>query len=157
MIGKVLSRRPGLERSSPSWRCSSRSARHPRWPTPLAYVPLGHMDPGGSATGVAIVDVGTGARVGTIPLSVRAFFIAINPAGTRAYVVAENGVDVIDVKTRAVVKTISGVGGGDIAVDPSGTRAYVIWPGRVRRSSTAPCSMGPLMIRSQLGNARRSQ
>jgi YVTN family beta-propeller protein len=92
---------------------------------PLAYVPLGDREPGNSATGVAIVDVATGARVGTIPLSVGAFDIAISPAGTRAYVVDANGVDVIDLQSRAVVKTISGVGDGDIAVDPSGTRAYV--------------------------------
>jgi YVTN family beta-propeller protein len=92
---------------------------------PLAYVPLGDVELGTPATGVAIVDVATGARVGTIPLSVPAFYIAINPAGTRAYVVDEDGVGVINLKTRTVVKTITGVGGGDIAVNPSGTRAYV--------------------------------
>ncbi len=98
----------------------------PATANPLAYVPLGDLAPGGSsATGVAVVNVGTGARIGTIPLSVRAFSIAINPAGTRAYVVDENGVAVINLKTKAVVKTISGVVGGDIAVDPSGTRVYV--------------------------------
>src|SRR5947209_8031160 len=92
---------------------------------PLAYVPIGDLEPGSTATGIAIVDVGTGARIGTIPLSVKAFYMALNPAGTRAYVVDENGVDVIDLKTKMVVKTISGVGSGDIAVDPRGTRAYV--------------------------------
>ncbi len=92
----------------------------------LAYVPLGDLLPGGSsATGVAIVNVRTGALMGTIPLSVKAFSIAINPTGTRAYVVDENGVAVIDLHTREVVKTISGVSGGDIAVDPTGTRVYV--------------------------------
>jgi YVTN family beta-propeller protein len=92
---------------------------------PLAYVPLGNIELAHSATGVAIVDVRTGARIGTIPLSVRAYSIAINPKGTRAYVVDDNGVAVINLRTRAVVKTISGVGGGDIAVDPNGTRVYL--------------------------------
>jgi YVTN family beta-propeller protein len=92
---------------------------------PMAYIPLGGIVPTGSPTGLAIVDVATGARVGTIPLSVAASAIAINPSGTRAYVVDVKGVAVINLKTRAVVKTISDVGAVTVAVDPSGTRAYV--------------------------------
>ena len=125
MTRKLLSRRPGHGTIVALVALFVAVGAAPAAANPLAYVPLGGIEPGSSATGVAIVDVGTGARVGTIPLSVKAFFIAINPAGTRAYVVDENGVDVIDLETRAVVTTISGVGGGDIAVDPSGTRAFV--------------------------------
>ena len=76
-----------------------------RRPT-LAYVPLGDLLPGGllGNGGRDGLNVGTGALVGTIPLSVRAFSIAINPTGTRAYVVDENGVAVINLQTREVVE-----------------------------------------------------
>jgi YVTN family beta-propeller protein len=125
MTRKVLSRRPGHGTLVALAALFAAVGTAPAAANPLAYVPLGNLEPGPSATGVAIVDVGTGARVGTIPLSVEAFSIAINPAGTLAYVVDQNGVDVINLKTRAVVKTIAGVGSGDIAFNPSGTRAYV--------------------------------
>jgi YVTN family beta-propeller protein len=124
VIRKVLPRRPGRGAVTGLVALFVVVGATPAAADPLAYVPLGDIELAHSATGVAIVDVGTGARIGTIPLSVRAYSIAINPKGTRAYVVDDNGVAVINLRTRAVVKTIPGVG-GDIAVDPNGTHVYV--------------------------------
>ena len=99
-------------------------AAAPASANPKAYVALGGFDPGATAKGIAIFDVATGARVGTIALSTKAFSIAMDPTGTRAYVADGNGVEVVRLKTNAVVKTIPAVG-GNVAVDPTGTRVYV--------------------------------
>jgi YVTN family beta-propeller protein len=64
----------------------------------------------------------------TIPVGTNPTAIAINPAGTFAYVLNVNSPSVskIDLATNTVDATISGVGGTAIAINPLGTYAYVV-------------------------------
>jgi YVTN family beta-propeller protein len=92
---------------------------------PLAYVTQGNSEPGGPIIhALAVFDVATGAKVRTIDLPHQAFGIAIGPDGRRAYVSTDGGLDVVDLATGSVVKTIPGLE-GDVAVDPSGKRVFV--------------------------------
>lgn len=82
---------------------------------------------------VAIFDAATLALVGTIPTGTSPWGIAVNPAGTRAYVANFGDLDhpasvaVIDTGTLAVVATVGGIAGNPVGVatDPAGTRVYV--------------------------------
>jgi YVTN family beta-propeller protein len=92
---------------------------------PFAYVTQGGPEGGlDNPHALAVYDVATGAKVRTINLPHEAFQIAIGPDGRRAYVATDGGLDVVDLASGAVVKTIPGLG-GDVAVNPSGNRVYV--------------------------------
>jgi YVTN family beta-propeller protein len=92
---------------------------------PLAYVTQGNSEAGGPHPhALAVFDVATGAKVRTIDLPHDAFDIAIAPNGRRAYLSTDGGLDVVDLATGSVVKTIPGLA-GDVAVDPDGKRVFV--------------------------------
>lgn len=71
-----------------------------------------------------------GTRIATIPLGDFAQGVAINPAGTRVYVVNGKNVSVIDTASNTVIATVA-MGATayanpyGIAVNPAGTRVYV--------------------------------
>ncbi|MFL5780451.1 MAG: PKD domain-containing protein [Thermoleophilaceae bacterium] len=92
---------------------------------PLAYVAQGHTELGGPAQhSLAVFDVATGARVGSIDLPDEASAIAISPDASRAYVGTNVGLDVVALPGGALLKAIPGLF-GDVAVDPDGKRVFV--------------------------------
>lgn len=81
---------------------------------------------------VSIIDLATNTVVATVPVGSYPQGIAINPAGTAAYVAnsADNSFAVIDIPTFTST-TIPGPGGSGasgVAVHPDGTRIYVTNP-----------------------------
>lgn len=92
------------------------------------------VDPAGS---FVYVTEGTGTHVWVMSTSTNAivagitvpFFpgpIALDPAGTRAYVLTQTAVSVIDTSTRTVIATINPPARPSaVAVDPAGSRFYV--------------------------------
>lgn len=77
---------------------------------------------------VSVIDTSSSLVTATIPVGAYPTGVAVNAAGTRAYVSNSEGssVSVIDTTTNAVVATVS-VGDGPlgVAVNPAGTRVYV--------------------------------
>jgi YVTN family beta-propeller protein len=79
---------------------------------------------------VSVIDMATNAVVGS-PISVggEPWGIAVNPAGTRAYVAnsASDSVTVIDAQTRAVIGSPIPVGDFpiEVAIHPDGSKVYV--------------------------------
>jgi YVTN family beta-propeller protein len=71
--------------------------------------------------------------IGTVPVGLSPFAVAVNPSGTRAYVTSGNSsfVSIIDTANNTVMGTVD-VGGTQfaVAVNPSGTRVYVTNSGR---------------------------
>jgi YVTN family beta-propeller protein len=92
--------------------------------------PFAYMANQGS-TSVSVVDAANPAQpqvVATIPVGVLPADVAVNAAGTRAYVVnfIDETVSVIDTATQKVVDTIPvGPVPNAVAVHPTGTKAYV--------------------------------
>lgn len=81
--------------------------------------------PGGTVT---VLNLLTGATVTLITVGTGPQGIAINPAGTKVYVVnrVSGTVSVISTASNTVTKTITvGVGAYDISFSPNGLRAYV--------------------------------
>lgn len=82
---------------------------------------------------VAVVDTATDTVLAHIPVPTAPTGIAVNPAGTKAFVASQSDViSVIDLATNTVTAVIPvlPVGGGEkrpimVAVNPAGTRAYV--------------------------------
>jgi YVTN family beta-propeller protein len=82
---------------------------------------------------VAVVDTATDTVLAHIPVPTSPTGIAVNPAGTKAFVASQSDViSVIDLATNTVTAVIPvlPVGGGEkrpimVAVNPAGTRAYV--------------------------------
>ena len=78
---------------------------------------------------VLVVGVASGQTVSTtVGVGSRPSGVAVNPAGTRAYVTNYygNSVSVIDTATNLVTATVAvGSGPVGVAVNPAGTRAYV--------------------------------
>jgi YVTN family beta-propeller protein len=76
-----------------------------------------------------VIDTATATVIATIPVGSDPFAVAVNPAGTMAYVPGEgsNTVSVIDTATATVTATIP-VGNGPraVAFTPDGTAAYVV-------------------------------
>jgi YVTN family beta-propeller protein len=77
---------------------------------------------------VSVIDTSTNTVVTTVPVGIRPFGVAVNPAGTRAYVVNtdSSNVSVIDTSTDTVVATVPvGIRPFGVAVNHAGTRVYV--------------------------------
>ncbi|HEV2782863.1 MAG TPA: PxKF domain-containing protein [Actinophytocola sp.] len=77
---------------------------------------------------VTVVDTTSNSVIATIPVGVRPFDLAVDPAGTRVYLTTNgsDSVSVIDPASNTVTAAIP-VGGYPwrVAVDPTGTRVYV--------------------------------
>jgi len=77
---------------------------------------------------VLVIDLATNAVIATIGVGSGPYGVAVNPAGTLAYVTNGGGdsMSVIDLATNRVSATI-GVGANPrgVAVNPAGTLAYV--------------------------------
>ena len=93
--------------------------------------PFAYMANQGSNS-VSVVDAANPAQphvVATIPVGTLPSDVAVNPAGTRAYVVnyIDESLSVIDTATQTVVQTLARVGTlpNAVAVHPNGTRVYV--------------------------------
>ena len=93
--------------------------------------PFAYMANQGSSS-VSVVDAANPAQphvVATLPVGALPSDVAVNPAGTRAYVVnyIDESLSVIDTATLRVVDTIAAVGTlpNAVAVHPNGTRVYV--------------------------------
>jgi len=78
---------------------------------------------------VTIIDTATDTVVKTVDVGLAAFGVAVNPAGTKAYVGnwGSDTVSVIDTETNTVIDTVSNVGSQawGVAVNPEGTKVYV--------------------------------
>jgi YVTN family beta-propeller protein len=78
---------------------------------------------------VSVIDTTTNTVIATIAVGDAPLAVAVNPAGTRAYVVNGSGsgsVSVIDTATNTVIATIAvGKSPMGVAINPAGTRAYV--------------------------------
>jgi YVTN family beta-propeller protein len=101
-----------------------------RGPLPIAITPNGsraYVTFQSGETGV--IDTTTNGLLPYINATPGYFGIAINPAGTQAYVtnfVDSSGVAVIDIATNTVIDRIStGTASTGVAFTPDGTRAYV--------------------------------
>ena len=81
-----------------------------------------------SARNVSVIDTATNVVIATVPVGFAPSFVAVNPAGTRAYVTNDGSanVSVLDTGTNTVIATVT-VGDFPIgvAVTPNGTRVYV--------------------------------
>ena len=91
--------------------------------SPFVYVATGQ--------GVAVIDVATGLPVTTIPTGSTPNGIALNPAGTRAYVanyeLGSSNATVIDTLANTVVTNAAvGTRASAVAVHPDGSRAYIV-------------------------------
>lgn len=78
---------------------------------------------------VSVIDTASNTEIASIPFVNKPQGVAINPAGTRAYVthrLLSGTVSVIDTASNSVVGSIPvGTSPSDVAFNPSGTRAYV--------------------------------
>ena len=77
---------------------------------------------------VSVISVGTNSVVATVQLAAKPFGIAVNPAGTRAYVGLNDGtVSVIDTLTNSIIANflVGTTSLSGIAVDSSGRFAYL--------------------------------
>ena len=97
----------------------------------FAYVPnMGNWDY--TPDDVSIIDLATNAVVATVPVGSFPQGIAINPAGTAAYVAnsADNSFTVIDIPTftSTTIPCPGGKSPTSVAVHPDGTRIYVSDP-----------------------------
>ena len=81
----------------------------------------------GSST-VSVIDTATNKVTATVPVGNYPCGVAVNPAGTKVYVVntLDNTVSVIDTATNKVTATVP-VGNvpTGVAVNPAGTKVYV--------------------------------
>jgi len=79
---------------------------------------------------ISVIDTATNTVTATINVPSPPYGIAINPAGTRAYVgLGFQNVAVIDTTTNSVVATIPvGFGALCVAVNPAGTAVYATLP-----------------------------
>jgi YVTN family beta-propeller protein len=76
---------------------------------------------------VSVINTKTNTVIARVPLGAQSEEIAVNPAGTMAYVVNGNNVSVINTKTNTVTDTVPvGSNPGRIAVTPDGTKVYVV-------------------------------
>lgn len=94
---------------------------------PFAYV--AHQASAAPSPGtVSVIDTSTNTVATTIPVGVYPAGVAVNNAGTRAYVTnaGHNTVSVIDTLSNTVIKTIDvGVSPLGLAVNTAGTKVYV--------------------------------
>ena len=89
---------------------------------PCAYVPNGGDDK------LKVIDLSSNSVTATITLAGYPFAAAVNPAGTRVYVVEQsaNSLAVVNATTNAVITTIPGFNvPWSVAIHPAGTVAYV--------------------------------
>jgi YVTN family beta-propeller protein len=77
-----------------------------------------------ASNNVSVIDTAINTVVATVPVGSSPFGVAVNFAGTRAYVTDSTGVSVIDAATNAVIAVIAATGGRGIAVNQAGTRVY---------------------------------
>jgi len=86
-----------------------------------------------SGNTVSVIDTATNAVVGTIPVGIGPWVLAVNPTGTFVYVghsdplLGAGSLDVIDTATNTVVATLLSLGAvRQIVVNDAGTRVYVL-------------------------------
>jgi YVTN family beta-propeller protein len=82
--------------------------------TPFAYMQVGTVID--TATNTVVATVAAGATGG----------IAMNPAGTRVYMVGSGSLDVIDTASNNIIAQIAGPAWGGVVVHPSGNRVYAL-------------------------------
>ncbi len=78
---------------------------------------------------VTVIDTSKDTVIATVDVGLSAFGVAVNPAGTKAYVGnwGSGTVSVIDIATNTVTATVNNVGWQPwgVAVNPAGTKVYV--------------------------------
>jgi YVTN family beta-propeller protein len=96
------------------------------WATVAAAAPFAYVSDFGADT-VTVIDTASATVVATVPVGPGPLGVAVNWAGTRAYVGNSNGtVSVIRTDTNSVAATVpAGDVNRGIAVNPAGTRVYV--------------------------------
>jgi YVTN family beta-propeller protein len=95
---------------------------------------------GNSLGSVSVIHTETGAVIATVPVGLGPRDIALNPTGTRAYVVNNSSfnVSVIDTATNTVIASVAtGLGSKKVAINPSGTRAYITTNSGIKVIDTA--------------------
>lgn len=89
-----------------------------------ATIPVGNSFLVAGSFSIAVQLAGT--RIATVPLGDEPTAVAINPAGTRVYVVNGQNLSVIDTGSNTVIATVPvGFNPTAVAVHPAGTRVYV--------------------------------
>ena len=79
-----------------------------------------------SSNNVSVIDTATNTVIANVPVGTFPSGVAVNPAGTRAFVVALSSVSVINTATNTVIASVAvGSAAQGVAVNPAGTRAYV--------------------------------
>src|SRR5262249_35251807 len=87
-----------------------------------------------SGNRLAVFDPVAMAEVASVPVGVHPFLVDVTPDGTRAYVVCENGLTIVDTATNQVVGTL-------LTVDdyPSAGERFIV-PGTSTTTTTSPTS-----------------
>jgi len=112
--------------SCAAWVCCA--ATPWRRPTFTVTVSDGYGGSTAAPINVQISPFAANTVIATIPVGSNPNAVAVNPAGTLAYVTNNSGnsVSVIDLATNTVTHTITGFSSPDgVAVNPTGTLAYV--------------------------------
>ena len=94
---------------------------------PFAYVVDGHFSDNSGEGRISVIDTATNKVIAKVPGYFYGPGIAVNPAGTKVYVIkSSNNVSVVDTNTNTVTATIPVQHGANgVAVNPEGTIAYV--------------------------------
>lgn len=118
--------------NAPLWLSSPYSAGTKPWAVAISPDGTKALVTNQNATGtVTVVSLATHAVTATVPVGASPDGIAITPDGTQALVMSGSGINVINISTGAVTKTIAagcaaGVGVSyDIAITPDGLRAVI--------------------------------
>ena len=91
--------------------------------------PFAYITSWGEGSGIlSVIDTATDNVTATVPVGIWPYTVAVNPAGTKAYVVnaGSRTVSVIDTTINKVTATVN-VGNypWEVAINPAGTKAYV--------------------------------